>query len=325
MAKNTKKIDESPIQAAIAAVRDRKYPGIVPASQQSQILSQRRKLGKRLQPLFADAGLDIKKINKVLAEHQSDVRNVVEKHKAKTAKNVSELNKNLRLGLANRSKALENLNSKPFLPTTIIPLEEASQIWATPAGMLTDSHIDPHDNWAKFVFIERNDVGYAVAYVRFYFFWQNPSEYVAVINANSDLAAQGVIQANATPGLFTGGKCTLTLEATLKVFVGGAEISSQGTPEVGIDTISADGGSELLMDDGNFASHNVSGALNHLSVSNIQVDAGQMVLFEVALQALYSVSDGSITLDFSYGDYYAMCPGLTIELLTPPTTVNVLN
>jgi len=323
MAKNTKKTDESPMKAAIAAVRDRKYPGIVPASQDAQIRTQRRKLGKRLQPLFAAAGLDIKRINKELAEHQRDVRDVVDKHKAKTAKNVSALNKNMRLALANRSKALENIKSLPLLPTTIIQLEKADQIWATPVGMLTDSGIEANYNWAKFQLIERND-GSNVAYVRFYFFWQNTSGYLAVLNANTDLAAQGIVQANATPELFSGGQCTVTLAATFRVFIGGAVISYQGAQSVTIDTISVNGGSELFMDGDNYASHNVSGALNPLSVSDVQVEAGQTVLFEVALASTYTVRDGSITLDFGDEDYLAMCPGLTIELFTAPGMVNVV-
>lgn len=323
MPRNARKVDESPVKAAIAAVRDRTYPGIVPATQQTQILNLRRKLGKRLQPLLADAGLEVKKINKILAEHQSDVREVVEKHKAKTAKNVAALNKNLRLGLANRSKALEIINFLPLLPSTIITLDEASQIWATPVGMLTDTHIEANNNWAKFAFVEQND-DYDTAYVRFYFFWQNTSGYLAVLNATTDLAAQGIVQANATPGLLSGGHCSVTLDATLKVFLGGTNISYQGTQTVVIDTISVNGGSEFLMEGDNFASHNVSGALNPLSVSDVQVEAGEMVLFEVALAATYLVGDGSITLDFSYGDYLAMCPGLTIELLTAPPMVNVV-
>jgi hypothetical protein len=324
MARNTKKIDESSIKAAIAAVRNRKYPDVVPASQQSQILNLRRKLGKQIQPLFADAGLEIKKINKILAEHQRDVRGVVDKHKAKTAKNVSALNKNMRLELANRSKALENINVEPFLPPTIIQFEEAAQIWATPVGMLTDSGIEANYNWAKFQLVERSD-GYNVAYVRFYFFWQNTSDYLAVLNANTDLAAQGIVQANATPELFSGGFCSVRLDATLKVFFEGEVYSYQGTQLVNIDSISVNGGSELWMDGNNFASHTLDGALNPLSVSDIQVQAGQTVMFEVALAATYSIGDGSITLDFSYGDYLTMCPGLTIELLTPPTMVNVVS
>jgi hypothetical protein len=320
MAKNNK-VDESRIKAAIAAIKDRKGPGVIPASQTSQIANLRRKLGKRLQAVFAAAGLDVDKINKILAEHQGDLRSVFEKNKAKSAKNLAAVSKNLQRGLKNQRKALEHLASKPFI-TTPIPLLAAYSIFATPVGMLTDSHIEAMNNWARFSLHEDGDTGYTDAYVRFYFFWQNQSNYLAVINADSDLAALGVTQANASPGFIVGGNCAITLYATLKVFVGSLEIAYQGTQTVEIDSLTASGGSEIILQGGDVETHNIDGTLHHLSCSNIEVDSGQTVVFEVALDAQYYIDNGSITLDFDYSDYSVLCPGLTVELLTaPPATL----
>ena len=181
------KVDKSQIRALIAAIKDRKDPGIIPASQDSQILSLRRKLGKRLQPEFAAAGLDVEKVDKILAEHQKELRNVFKKNKAKSAKNLSAIKKNLQRGLMNQRKALDHFASKPYIITRI-PLLEAHSIFAQPVGMLTDSHIEAMNNWAKFFLHEGADTGGSThAYIRFYFFWQNQTDYLAVINADTDL------------------------------------------------------------------------------------------------------------------------------------------
>jgi len=105
MAKNPQ-FDESQIKAAIEAIKDRKRPSLVRGPQHAQLQTLRRNLGQRLQPLFAEAGLDTEKFNKILEEHQHDVRAVLEKEKAANAKGLSLLNENLRRGLANQTRAL---------------------------------------------------------------------------------------------------------------------------------------------------------------------------------------------------------------------------
>lgn len=315
------KVNKAQVKALIAAIKDRKGPDIISASRSAQIGNFRHKLAKRLQPVFAAAGLDVEKLDEILVEHQSDLRNFFEKTKAKSAKNLSALKKNIQRGLKNQRKALEHLAFKPFI-TTPIPLLEAYSIFATPIGMLTDSHIEAMNNWAKFALQENGDTGYIHAYIKFYFFWQNQSDYLAVINVDTDLGALGIIQANALPGFIGGGACGVMLHATLTVFVGSLEISYQSTETAAIDSVTASGGSELLQQGGDLETHNVDGTLHHLSCADIEVESGQTVVFEVALDAGYSIDNGSITLDFDYSDFSVLCPGLTVELLTaPPATL----
>jgi hypothetical protein len=105
----TPQFDQAQIKAAIEAIKDRKRPALVRGPQHAQLQTLRRNLGQRLQPLFAEAGLDREKLNKILEQHQHDVRAVLEKDKAANAKGLSLLNQNLRRGLANQTRALELL------------------------------------------------------------------------------------------------------------------------------------------------------------------------------------------------------------------------
>jgi hypothetical protein len=210
----TPQFDQAQIKAAIEAIKDRKRPALVRGPQHAQLQTLRRNLGQRLQRLFAEAGLDREKLNKILEQHQHDVRAVLEKDKAANAKGLSLLNQNLRQGLANQTRAVEHLAFKPFV-TTLIPIPQASFIFATPVGMVTDSNTAPGLNFAKIVYTQKNDASQTTVFVRFYFFWQNQSDFLAVINVDSDLAAVGVAQGSADPGFFVPGTCDLDLNATL--------------------------------------------------------------------------------------------------------------
>ena len=80
-------VNESEVKAAIAAITKRNSNiAQLRHAERTRLIALRRKLGKQLQTEFADAGLDIKKINKILAEHQREVLSVRAEEKSKTAK-----------------------------------------------------------------------------------------------------------------------------------------------------------------------------------------------------------------------------------------------
>lgn len=279
-------------------------------------MALRGKLEKQLQLLFAEAGLDIAKINKILAEHQSEVRNVLEKEKSKSPKIFAALNKNLRSGIENQRKAWEQLASKPPTIITPIPLWSAWEIGVTPIA-LVDSHIEASNNWARILYTRHSD-GEDDIYVSFWFYWQNPSEYLAVLNAESDLLVQGWCQAVGSEQFLWGGDAVIDLSAKLFVYVGGARIESSRVP---IKTLGAQGGDEILYWGTHTDSEGISGTY-HMSCSNISVPAGEQVLFSVQFHAAYNLRHGSIDLDFDTDQNKSiMCPGLLINLLTAPPVI----
>ncbi len=313
-------IDRSQLKAAIDAIKDRTRPDIhkLRLAQSAKIMRLRRDLRKNLQPVFAGAAVDAAKIDKVLLRHRTDMRTVLQETKAGLAGEFAATGKMLRQGIDNTRLASEQFAWQPYL-TTPIPISTPYLIYATPIGMLHDSHTEPWNNWAKFTYTSDVNTGYASVVVNFYFAWQNPSNYLAVINCDTDVLATGVVQATADTGWILPGSSALELWAQLTVFLGSTTINWQGPQERQIASISASGGWAPISE-GDLESHDVSGAY-HLSCSDIQVQGNQLVVFEVACLANWWIDEGgSIVLDFDFapGDYQVACPALNVDLLTPP-------
>jgi hypothetical protein len=311
--------NKSKVKTAISAIRNQKRPDIsqFDFSNSARALSLRRKLGKQLQTEFADAGLDIKKNNKILADHQSEARGVLEKEKSKSAKTFAALNKDLQREIANKKKAVEWLASRPPITTTLIPLWTAWEIGVTPVA-LVDTHIEPSNNWARILYTRQSDTnGNETIDVGFWFAWENPSEYLAVLNAESDLFYQGFCRAVGNPDVFWYGESWIDLYVDFKVFVGGAVVYESGFTEIA-RRIYGKGGAEIVLGGFGIDSLGISGS-NHLATSNISVDGRQLVLFFLHFEAEYNIRNGSIDIDFDKEqDHFIMCPGVQIELLTAP-------
>jgi hypothetical protein len=317
----TKKMDSAEVEKAIAAVRDRTRQSTVPASQQIQIRNLRNKVKKELEPIFQRAGLDVEEINRILTQHDKDVRKVREEQKSQIETNLAARGENLRVALTQRSRTLDRIANKPFLTTTI-PLQEALQIFAEPVGMLTDWGIEPQYNWGKIAFGDFQDETFGdfqdkngTVYLRFYFFWQNTSDYLAVLNATTELSALGIIYATANPELLISGNSGLSCSGSFDVYVGSAEIYPPGN--VGLGNVHAGTGWGPTVRGAEYSL--IDGQLNSLSVSNIEVDSGEFAVLVVEFSATYDVYNGSIRLDFESGDNSIICPGVNLELLTPPS------
>jgi hypothetical protein len=306
-------IDESKARAAIDSIKDRKRPSFVPAGVKARG-KLRKKLGKELRPLFTSGGLDLAKLDKALQGNQADLRKSLAQNRAATAKQYAQAQKLRMAGLANTHAALEHLAGTAYL-TTPIPLATPFYIGARPAGFLSDSTIAPFNNVAKPSLQISQDTDGSSARISFYFAWQNPIDFLAVINCSADLIANGHVKNTASDGIFTGGSATVKLRAELNVFVGTVEISWQPGQKADIDTIHAEGSG--IFDVGAIGDSDVS-ATTHLNATTIEVQGDQMAVFEVAFVADYSIDDGSIDIDFATGARSVVCPALNIELLTPP-------
>jgi hypothetical protein len=316
-------IDESRLKAAVQAIKERKRPDIdqIHLAQHSKIAKLRRDLGRQFEAVFADAGFDIGKINQIVKQHQTEVRLVVEKQRTETSKELATLTRSLKQGLDNKRKAIEWIATKPFLITPI-PIVTPFFIYALPAGMLNDSHTEPLNNWAKLTYTDTRNISYPPVKLSFYFAWQNPINYVAVINCNTELVANGICQARADPGLFLPGSASLELYAELNIYLG--ETGKQGQ-SAQITSILAEGGWGPF-GSGDLESRDVSGTFA-LSCNDILVQGDELVIFEVSCVPSYWIdSGGDIVLDFDFApsDFKIMCPALNIDLLTPPSSAAVV-
>jgi hypothetical protein len=315
------KASESELKAAVSRIKELKPEHTIShLSRPSQISSLRRTLGNRLQPVFAAAGLDITKIDEILADHQNDVRHIWEKQKALASKEFSHLAKHYQQYIDNRNRA--HLDVEP-LPVTTIFLETPYLITATTSDMLVQNpnfenpHIEPLNSWGKIVVDDQTEGNYVLKKLTFYFAWQNPSNYVAVIHTNADLFVQGFLQANAMPGLFFGGDTSVNVFAESKVHLGGFEITGQYGQTNQIATLNASGGIEVFGGGGDFKNAAISGAYNVSVNSNIDVDGDEIVVFEVSLVVACTIDNGHILAEFS-DQGSVTCPGVIVELLSPP-------
>jgi hypothetical protein len=330
MAKNKEKI-ESEVKAALSAIKDRKRLDILDARlpQSAQMLNLHNDFRKRLEPLFAESGVNIEQLKGVLAEYQRERLQVLKKQHAESAKDFAALSETLRNGLENRRRALEHLASKAYV-TTPIPLLTANLIFATPIGMLVDSLATPGNNWAKIKFItdQQTDRKSVPIYLNFYFYWRNESQYLAVINANTDLVLQGWCSVEAETMFFGGSSTSLDLSADLRVFVGGRQLWGDSNQHTHIDYLSAYGGWDLFSDAGRASKD--FWETHHLSYSNLLVPSYDLVVFEVSLTGVYYIDKGTVMLKFLDAergslppyDGYIICPALNIELLTAPSVTS---
>jgi len=315
------KIDKAKLTAAIDKIKDRKRPELelLQMARQSKQAKLRRKLGKQLRSQFEGATFDAKKIDQVLARNHAALAAVLKKEGAAAAKKMGPIIKQQQQGIANTRKALEQIKLQPLV-TTPIPISTPFLIYATPVGILTDTHTEPFNNWAKFFYTSDQDTADSNVVVNFYFAWQNNSDFLAVINCSTNLIANGLIEDTADPGWFFPGSAWLSLWAKLTVFLGATTINYQGTQQTQMGSVFVDAGYSEIASPGTINGQDVVGSFA-LSCNDIQVKPGQIVVFEVACLANWWIDEGgSITLSFDFdpAGQQLMCPALQVDLLTAP-------
>jgi hypothetical protein len=302
-----KKINKSEIKAAIAAIMKRKRPDLAQLrlDERARLMALRGKLERQLEPLFAEAGLDIAKINKILADHESEVGSVLEKEKTKYAKTFAAPNKDLRRAIENQRKALEQIAFKPLIITSI-PLWTAFEIYELPGNIPFQSHIEAGNNWAVTTF-EKGTDGSGVEEVYFWFAWRNPSVNLAVLGAECDLALQGTCRVHGNSHFLFSGDASLDLYAELIAYTG---IYPNSGPPVEIKFLGAPPDNSAFICD----TYHVPGP------DAISVSGGSLVLFAVHFWVYYDVYNGLASFDFE-SPGFILCPSVQLELLTPPPVI----
>jgi hypothetical protein len=324
----TKKMDPSEIEKVISAIRDREVDSNVPAPDQTQIRDLRHGLQKQLAPIFERAGLDVEEINRILRQHQQDLRNLVEEHKSQAKTHRAARAEKMRAALAQRSSVLNSIANQPGGGlSNLNPIQEASGIYALPAGMLVSSTIEPQNNWAQIYYEDNTDTSGSSVYLYFLFEWLNQFPYQVVLAASTNLGVNGEILESPNQGLFQSGFCSLSLWATLDAYVGDLDINyPMGQVAIGSpNPLTATSG---FLQGGVYPVTDTIFEYDSLSCQPIPVDGGQIVTFLVAMRADIKISDGgyggsTVWLDFSPdNDGFIMCPEITLQLLSGGGVIN---
>jgi hypothetical protein len=247
---------------------------------------------------------------------------------------------------AARVQALELL-AEPFT-STYVTLPEPLLIWELPHPELNiwrDDQIVPGGSWVKLILETKSSpAGQSYTDFRFYFLWENPTDYYAVANVSSSLSLNGQADAWGNPGIISGDHADLDVSAYLTVMrwsgwpndpiTGQSENQTpypvydwQDTTK-SVVAFDAFGGDWFDSADPKSASFDPSKPYD-VNADLVAIPGGAVTLFEVGLTIGWSFHniDGdnvesdyqSITLDLGYDPlgYRAVCPMVQLEVLTP--------
>jgi hypothetical protein len=164
-----------------------------------------RAVGKVLESFFTKAGLDVSKLDSLLAQDQAELRSAFQRQIADLTKHSRFAEVTFRQRIEARRKALRILEN-PFT-STFIALDTPFVIWEYPhpqfGDVLVDTHYEAYNNWAK-IKMGADGGGSDNRWFSFAFPWTNESDDDVVINITSSLVLNGTCLAHAAGGVFSG-------------------------------------------------------------------------------------------------------------------------
>jgi hypothetical protein len=318
------KISKSELLRALTAAEAGRpaSPGVarVPSLNSPKLTAMRRATEAALRPVLVKAGFNDRQFVELRKQHGAELKRVAEHEQAAAVRRSPKIRKTLRAGLANKIKALGTLANLPAAPFLTI-IDRPFLIWAKPrSNIIWDSHIGSGDSWAKVKAVgESGDKVWGTDTLSFYFLWDNPTPYYAVIDAATFITFNGFARAHAE-GSFWGGidpsssrysYLSMWTSLTLWQWSDNPPTPS-GTPSQNILSLSAEAG---FFEDTETSA--VSGSSDH-SYTHYVVNPSGVIVFEVSLAMSYSVFDGHTLSDFSDGSYEVSCPYMVVGLLSAP-------
>ncbi len=302
---------------AVEAERAKQPAALMPGrAELSGLRKSRQASDKVVAGLMKKAGLDPKALQALQEERSGALERLVAKQKSDALRRVARQKDTLHSSIVVQSKALRALAAQgDFFPNPSFNLDTPFLIWTTPSLALADFATVPFGSWAKFRVATSAYRG--TQKVGFYFYWTNPFDSYAVINAATFLSATGHLRAHAP---WTVGVNTSQLEATARFglwFGFPNDVDSTAYAAEFLGSIGAFGSTFTGGDtNGSAVSAGVS-----LSKTQFAVPPRQGVVFEVALVVDWENDSGNIEADFESGDFRIACPVVVFSLLNSPGAV----
>jgi hypothetical protein len=316
-------------------------------SHRSQNLKNRRDVEKLLRPLLAKAGLDVDELNKLLASQQAERRHNFEKQEAEVAKHSAAAREAFQRSIEEGYQASEYLKNLPFGTeglASLITLPTPFLVWEWPHldQSLVRAHLEPLKSYAKFLvdvpaYSFDNDSGSGETEVSFYFFWENESDYIAIVNCFSVVGLNGSCDLEANTGFFSGDTMSLSMDAWLYPISywlplppGGniTNLRMQGDPlqhQAILPDLTATGGS-IIGETGSAGQifKASSYGMSYGAYGGVSIPGRATALFEVNVKFSYSWDGNTlpdeIKADFADDrkNYSIACPLVVLQLLTAP-------
>jgi hypothetical protein len=282
-------------------------------AQRATLQKSRQASDKMVSGFLKEAGLDMKKFQKLQEQRSTELERMVAQHKV-DALRLAKQRKGTRFSsIAAQSKALGALAARSdFFPYPTFTLDTPFLIWSIPLTDIADSAAVPFASWAKFDFKTSQSL---IQKVGFYFYWANPYTDYAVINAATFMSATGHLRAHApwTLGVNTSEVYAYALFNLWFGWPTGVTSSSGDAAYLG-----AIGAMSQTFLGPDVEATSISSGVS-LSTTMFAVPPNDVVVFEVALELDCDNDSGNIDADFASGNFQIACPVVVFSLLnTPP-------
>lgn len=309
------KLSKSEVKAAISKIRARKEP----KAPLSPMRFPRSALRRRLEPVFREAGLDIKRLDEIVAEERKQLSEQQKKLEQQNEKWNSALAKQYEATLQNKKLALQAIAGETIGVGTV-PVHTASAVDTVPDAVFASERRQPWDNWIKFYHHDSNNTdqyGKGIS-VKFFFAWLNPTNSTLIVHANADVIYGGKIQAIAQGGFISPGYVSIKLSSVIKAYPGlGSAIYGTYVPVL---EMFADTYADILGGDGDWQYIDLYHERN-LPLRHLLVKPRQVVIFEVSIDFRYHILNGIGEMEFTYLNRKVTCPALIIEYGGRPTDI----
>jgi hypothetical protein len=198
------KVSTSELERVLSAAQNRRVLDFRNRirSESSEVLANQRKLAEGIRASLTKSGIEVDKIEKMLADNQTERRRLLEKQKEQAHKLLPRMEETFRHGIDGRIKALELANLTNINPPTFVVLDTPSSILAQPPDILTGSHIEAAKSAAQMRYT-RSQTGITDytgqdLLVIFVFQWENSSPNPILLeNIASHLVVKGYWEADA--------------------------------------------------------------------------------------------------------------------------------
>jgi hypothetical protein len=324
------KISKSELLRALAAAEAGRpaQPGLtqVPPLSSPKLSGTRKASEAALRPILTKAGFNDRRFVELRKQHGAELKRLADHEQSLAVRRSAKIRKTLRANVANKMKALGTLANLPLAPFLTI-IDRPFLIWAKPrSNIIWDSNIGTGNSWAKVKAVaETGDKIWGTDTLSFYFLWDNPTPYYAVIDAATFITFNGFARAYAD-GSFWGGidpsyshysYLSMWTNLTLWQWSDNPPTPS-ATPSQTILSLAANAG---FFEDTKTSA--VSGSSDH-SYTHYVVNPSGVIVFEVSLAMSYSVYGGHTLSDFSDDSFEVSCPYMVVGLLSAPPASGVM-
>jgi hypothetical protein len=316
------KITASEIKRVISQIKSRELA--LPQAtrkRRASIIADRRKLNTRVKPFISKAGIEVEKIEALIARSKKEEFRFANNRATPADKIFQGISDTFRPAIAARVNALELANKvKRNTSSTFVTLDKPFIIWAQPSNILIDSRVSRLESLAKIRLRKEASDFHVEDTVSFYYVWENPSNNPALVNVETYIVYKGFVEAGLYRNIILPQEGFLDVRATLRIFEWWNQPPTQpvrnGTQFTFPVSLTVHSGGFWDPGDSQFT-YVLDGFDPKYNLFTMPPKG--VAVFDVETLILGSYfGKGLALVDFAFDDYFILCPYLQLEILTAP-------